>query len=317
MPRKARNKSYDAIYHIMTRSISEVPLFRDNQDKEYYLSLLKRYLKKYKCCLYAYCLMDNHLHLHLDPKGFDISTFMHSLNTAYVKYYNKKHKRIGHLFQDRFQSKIVDTDKYNFALSAYIHNNAKDLKQYTDREEYYPFSSYGIYIGIRKDSLGIVDLTFMKSLINARSTKVFINRYHQFVKEQKDKSYYIALIKELEPNESNNSSSSGREIIIRKTPPEKLIAYISDRLNISKEKGVISKYMKQLLSYRSFTAYALRVLCGLSYREICSLMYNITISGCAILCNRGYEIIKKNTVYFDLFTELISIEKENKVAVVL
>ena len=116
MPRKAREKSPESVYHIMCRSESEFLLFRDDEDKDYYLDLIKRYTDKYKCSLYAYCLMDNHLHLHLDPKGFDVSKFMHSLNTAYVRYYNKKYQRHGHVFQERFQSKILLTDEYNLIL---------------------------------------------------------------------------------------------------------------------------------------------------------------------------------------------------------
>jgi len=116
MPRKAREKSPESVYHIMCRSESQFWLFRDDEDKDYYLDLLKRYTDKYKSILYAYCLMDNHLHLHLDPKGFDVSKFMHSLNTAYVRYYNKKYQRHGHVFQERFQSKILLTDEYNLIL---------------------------------------------------------------------------------------------------------------------------------------------------------------------------------------------------------
>ena len=93
MPRKAREKHNEAIYHIMCRSESEFLLFRESIDKDYYLGLLKKNSDKYKCSIYAFCLMDNHLHLHLDPKGFDISKFMHIMNTSYVLYYNRKYKR--------------------------------------------------------------------------------------------------------------------------------------------------------------------------------------------------------------------------------
>lgn len=71
MGRKAREKYPEAIFHIMCRSESEFLLFRDDDDKDYYLGLLKRYTERYKCSVYAYCLMDNHMHLHFDPKGFD------------------------------------------------------------------------------------------------------------------------------------------------------------------------------------------------------------------------------------------------------
>ncbi len=83
MPRRAREKNAESIYHVMCRSVSEYQLFRDEEDKTYYLGLLKRYIDRYKCRIYAYCLMDSHLHLQLDPRGFDISRFMHSANVAY------------------------------------------------------------------------------------------------------------------------------------------------------------------------------------------------------------------------------------------
>ena len=134
MPRKARQKDPAAVYHIMCRSNSELLLFRDNGDKDYFLRLIKRYLDKYHCSLYGYCLMDNHLHLHLDPKGYDVSKFMHCLNTAYVWYYNNKYTRHGHLFQDRFVSRMLLTDVHNLVVSAYIHNNPHDIKGYSGKK---------------------------------------------------------------------------------------------------------------------------------------------------------------------------------------
>ena len=62
MPRCARIKSYDSVYHIMIRSINEVPLFIENTDKDTYLSLIKKYQVQYGFKLYSYCLMDNHGH---------------------------------------------------------------------------------------------------------------------------------------------------------------------------------------------------------------------------------------------------------------
>ena len=112
MARKARLKSGDAIYHIMCKSISEVNLFRDSEDKEKYLSLTKKYKKLYNVKIYGYCLMDNHAHLLIDANGADISKVMHGINFSYAMYFNKKYEREGHLFKDRFKSKIVDNDRY-------------------------------------------------------------------------------------------------------------------------------------------------------------------------------------------------------------
>jgi putative transposase len=83
---------------------------------------------------------------------------MVSLNSAYVSYFNRRYNRHGHLFQGRFASTIVDNDSYGITLSAYIHNNAKDLPGYAGREEMYRYSSYDIYTGIRKDTDDLVDI---------------------------------------------------------------------------------------------------------------------------------------------------------------
>lgn len=141
MPRFARFKSPEYIYHIMCRSISEINLFRDDDDdddKNYYLALLKKYKEKFHCKIYAYCLMDNHLHCHFDPQGFDISKFMLCVNTSYVLYYNKKYNRHGHVFQGRYESRVISSDTYNLAVSAYVHNNPKDVEGYRGRECEYP-----------------------------------------------------------------------------------------------------------------------------------------------------------------------------------
>ena len=125
MPKAARIKNPEAIYHVMARSITEFDMFKEDEDKNYFLDLLKICKEKYQCRVYAYCLMTNHYHILLDTNGFDISKFMKSLNQRYVKYINKKYRRRGHLLADRFNSKIVTNSEYALTVSAYIHNNEK------------------------------------------------------------------------------------------------------------------------------------------------------------------------------------------------
>ena len=82
----------------MCKSISEVDLYRDFEDKEKYLSLMKKYKKLYNVKIYGYCLMDNHAHLLVDANGADISKVMHGINFSYAMYYNKKYQREGSSF---------------------------------------------------------------------------------------------------------------------------------------------------------------------------------------------------------------------------
>ncbi len=304
MPRKAREKYSESIYHVMCRSVSELQLFRDGDDKNYYLSLLKRYTEKFKCSIYAYCLMDNHLHLHFDPKGYDISRFMHSTNTAYVRYYNQKYKRHGHLFQERFESRVLSSDHYNLAVSAYIHNNAKDIEDYHGREEEYPYSSYGIYLGIKKDILGLVDMSFMMSLLNMHEKKTFIVRYKEFAVLQKEIGIETKSIKEM-TKALINEYFSGRKVILRDISPGRVLSYMTDKLMTTRSGELFMKSKKKAAEYRAFCAYVMRVLCGLTYKEICENLYNITISGCSSMCNRGFDLINENEGYGEMFNALM------------
>ena len=306
MPRKARDKHNEAIYHITCRSISELLLFRDNSDRYLYLKLLKKNVDKYKCSIYAYCLMDNHIHFHIDPKGYDISKFMHSINTSYVIYYNRKYNRHGHVFQERFHSRILDTDRYNLAVSAYIHNNPRDLEGYEGKEERYRFSSYGIYLGIRKDEHKIVDLAFIRSLMGTGNRRRFIMQYGNFVKGQRGTADLLQ--HRAEYNEkADNEYISGRKTIVREIAPPKVVSYISNKLRIPVKNIVIEHGKQKLYELRAFTAYVLRVLCGLGYRQICELICNITVSGCARLCNKGYELSNRaGSLYGGIFDDLVN-----------
>ncbi|HOQ07618.1 MAG TPA: transposase [Clostridiales bacterium] len=317
MPRRARKKDPAAIYHIICRSNSELLLFRSKQDKEYYLKLLKRYLGKYKCKLYGYCLMDNHVHLHLDANGFDISKFMHSLNNAYVWYYNTKYTRHGHLFQDRFVSRILTTDVHNLVVSAYIHNNPHDIKGYYGKEEMYEYSSYGIYLGLKRDRYGIVDTSFIKGLFGLPDSTIFAERYHNFVKSRReiaekgrifdaDETPYIFPVSTYTLS-AEYEYIPGRTVMFRDKPATSVISFISDKLNMNQLTSLQTKCRHKLTNYRAFTAYALRVLCNLSYKEICRYLFNITVTSCSRLCKKGYDLIQNDSFHMQIFNELVSI----------
>jgi putative transposase len=161
MPRKARVKTTESIFHVICKSITEVSLFRDVDDKKRYLSLIKKYKTLYKFKIYGYCLMDNHSHLMIDANGSDISKVMHGINFSYALYFNKKYKREGHLFKDRFKSKIVDNEKYLKTLSLYMHNNPRSIVEYRTCPDEYAFSSLGIFLGKRRDHFNLVDYRYV------------------------------------------------------------------------------------------------------------------------------------------------------------
>lgn len=311
MSRVARAKSHESIYHIMCRSMSEFNLFRDNCDKDKYLDLLKKYCDKFKCKVLAYCLMDTHLHMHLDPQGFDISKFMHCLNLSYAIYYNRKYKRHGHVFQGRFESKMAKGEKYNLALSAYIHNNPSDMGDYRNREHEYPYSSLGIYLGIRNDSRELVDTDFILRLLNTHDRQTAIKRYIDLIEERKKADLRGERIGKCLRRMAINEYRSERKIILRDKEPEKIIEMVAKELGISFRECIHIKYERSFEGFRTYTAFILRVLGGLSYREICSIMGNISLAGASDLCKRGYSLLQEGGIYRNIFDNLISLAPAN------
>jgi len=304
MPRSARKKSEEAKYHVMSRSISEVDLFRCDDDKDYYLSLLKRYKEKFHCKIYSYVLMNNHVHIYIDPCGFDISIFMRCLNNAYVSYFNKKYNRHGHLFQGRFASTIVDNDTYSLTLSAYIHNNPKDLPGYAGREECYRYSSYGIYTGYRQDIDGIVDTEFILSQFG-KDESTARQKYRNFTESMKETGIMKEVDESIMRSYCDNVYNSGKQFIIRKKTPEEVIYIVGRFLGKRTPENLRAKYCRETSKARAFITYLMRVICGYSYRNICEYIGNMSISGISRLTNIGYRLIVDEAKYRNIFNSLV------------
>lgn len=123
MPREARKKSNTGIYHIIWRGANRQEIFHDDEDWAKFLEILKKYKKKCELFIYAWCLMNNHVHLLIKEGNEDISASMKRAGVSYVGYYNWKYRTTGHLFQDRFKSEVVESRKYFLTVVRYIHQN--------------------------------------------------------------------------------------------------------------------------------------------------------------------------------------------------
>lgn len=123
MPRLARKKSATGIYHIIMRGVNRKTIFEDDEDKIRLLETLVRYKTNCRYEIYGYCLMDNHIHLLIKEFDEPISNAIKRISSSYVYWYNKKYKRCGHLFQERFKSENVETGTYLLTVLRYIHQN--------------------------------------------------------------------------------------------------------------------------------------------------------------------------------------------------
>jgi len=156
MPRQARIYSETGIYHIMMRGNEKRKIFLDDEDRRRFIYTLFEKASEEKSDIYAYCLMDNHIHLLLHEDGANIARLMKRINVSFVYYFNKKYKRVGHLFQDRYKSEVVDNEDYLLAAVRYIHNNPVKAGIVRSPEEYW-WSSYYDYINTKKRNELITD----------------------------------------------------------------------------------------------------------------------------------------------------------------
>lgn len=144
MPRTARKVSYSGFYHVMVRGVNKEIIFKDDRDRRNFLHLLKYYKIKLNCIIYAYCLMDNHVHILIEDKDNRLGELMRNVTCVYAGEFNKKYNRVGHLFQERFKSQNVENDYYLLRLIRYIHRNPE--KAGICKTDNYKWSSYNEYV---------------------------------------------------------------------------------------------------------------------------------------------------------------------------
>lgn len=144
MPRTRRKQSGTDVYHVVSRGNNQEKIFPENKDKDYFFGLLKEQTEKFQGQMYAYCIMDNHVHILIKIQLKALSLLMQETNSNYAVYYNGKYRKSGHVFQGRFFSSCVETEAYLISCIRYIHNNpvkAGVVRYITE----YPYSSAKYY----------------------------------------------------------------------------------------------------------------------------------------------------------------------------
>ena len=149
MPRKARIDAPGALHHIIIRGIEKSAIFRDDLDRENFIKRLSELLLETATRCFAWSLMASHCHLLLRTGGVPISSIMRRLLTGYAISFNRRHRRYGHLFQNRYKSILCEEDKYLRVLVAYIHLNPVRAEILEDAESLknYPFTGHSALMG--------------------------------------------------------------------------------------------------------------------------------------------------------------------------
>ncbi|WP_309249413.1 transposase [Clostridium estertheticum] len=299
MPRTARVKTDESIFHIMCKSISEVTLFKDDEDKKRYLLLIKKYKTLHNFKLYGYCLMDNHAHLMIDANGCDISKIMHGINFSYAMYFNRKYKREGPLFKDRFKSKIVSSDRYLRTLSLYVHNNPTDIIEYKDSPEKYTFSSLSIFLGKTPDSFHLVDYVFVMSLFGNNLKSARKNYYKLLFRCNEEK-----LEQEMEFEDEKTDYNSERNILVRNFKSDAILDFIALKMNILKI-HFHTKYSRKFVNAKALAVVLMRSLCNFKSKDISNILGNITQSRISRLSTIGIGLLGTEEKYENIIDDFI------------
>ncbi len=234
MPRTARIQSKSGIYHIMVRGVNKQNIFLTEQDRMHYLQILGSLKQRIDFDILGYCLMNNHVHLLLRERkastGGSISQVMHRIGTSYVRWFNSKHERVGHLFQGRFLSVPVELEPQVLYVLRYIHQNPVEAKIVSTCIEY-PWSSHRAYEqgidhfpGLTDTSLAIEiagKLPQLVEFLNSRSDNTKNIPSTIFLKPHKISDEDLcALLRSLLHNRSTDQPANQPAVTLKQMPKQ-------------------------------------------------------------------------------------------------
>jgi putative transposase len=182
MPRQARIDAPGALHHIIARGIGRKKIFNDDIDRQFFIDRFGMIIGQTQTQCLAWALIPNHFHLLLKTGATPVSTVMKRMLTGYAMHYNRRHKRHGHLFQNRYKSILCQEDTYLKELIRYIHLNPLRAKLVADMKalDKYRFCGHGVVMGKFKadwQDAAYVTALFGEQLSTAR------RRYKAFVQK--------------------------------------------------------------------------------------------------------------------------------------
>jgi REP element-mobilizing transposase RayT len=180
MPRKSRIDAPGALHHIICRGIEGRPIFEDDFDRDRFVERLGSVLQETVTPCYAWALIPNHFHLLIRTGLVPMATVMRRLLTGYAVSFNHRHRRSGHLFQNRYKSILCQEDPYLFELVRYIHLNPIRAGLVADLQslDRYPFSGHSRVMG--KIPGGFQDIETVLSMFG-KARREARKRYKAFV----------------------------------------------------------------------------------------------------------------------------------------
>jgi REP element-mobilizing transposase RayT len=275
MARKPRVHFSGAFYHVIVRGNRRQKIFKEEEDYNLYLEILKQNTERYRVILYAYVLMQNHIHLLVEVNDIPLSRLMQNLQFCYTRNFNIKYHKTGHLFQGRYKAILCEKDEYFLELSAYIHLNPVRAGMVADPSRYI-WSSYKEYIRetkkclIEKQAKDFVLGQFARTRASSRS------QYEKFVRSHLKDGH------QKEMYEVTDQRFLGREEFIEEIQKElneefsesylidldEIVKEVSRKMDISREIINSMRRSRSGTMGRSVVAYLGRELCHYKNKDI-------------------------------------------------
>ncbi len=257
MSRPLRIEFSGALYHVTSRGDRREAIYEDDSDRKQFLEVLGEVVQTHHWICHAYCLMSNHYHLVIETPDGNLSKGMRQLNGVYTQASNRRHGRVGHLFQGRYKAILVDGDSYLLELTRYVVLNPVRAGMVA-RPEKWSWSSYRAMCGqaVAPDWLATDGLL---SLF-ADKRYVAIRRYIKFVSEGMDeksiwgelnRQIYLgdeAFVKRMQARLKGLSRTVGVPKVQKRAPAvplKKLAAQFKSR-----DDGIVAAYESGHYSYQ-------------------------------------------------------------------
>ena len=202
MPRKPRIEFAGAFYHVITRGNQRQKIFKETADFDIYHQILALYRTRYHFQLYAYVLMNNHVHLLLETGDTPLSKVLQGVNQSYTLYFNRKYRTVGHLFQGRYKAILCDREAYLLGLLKYIHENPVRAR-FADSVEGYKWSSHHAYTG-KGNPLGLVSVDPVLQMFSENKRRAR-RKYREFMwteESMKKQDVYATIDQRLQGDET-------------------------------------------------------------------------------------------------------------------
>ncbi len=317
MSRPLRIQYKNALYHVTCRGNARQSIFLSDRDRQKFLEILQRSLEIYQVHLLAFVLMTNHFHIIVRTPQANLQDFMRHFNISYTGWFNKAHKRCGHLYQGRYKSFLIDKDGYLLQVSRYLHLNPIRVNQlrdasFAEKKRYldtYQWSSYQDYVSSPgKTFLAVDDILayFTGKTVSYRrfveegileSVNPFENAKGHGILG--DTSFIGTILENLHTSEPSREQPAVRRMIVR-TKPDVIMKTVADMFHVTPEDIVRKSYKGQA---RRVALECLYRYAGMNQREIGEVM-GVDYSSVSVARKRLHEALPKDPVLQSIFRKL-------------